>query len=259
MEDVVGVVGVIVVRGVEIMVWGGFCSIICCWTVWVVGVIRWGVLVILVIVVDILIGNNIVDGGVILMEEVCFGNVGIDDIKIGRVLDVSLRGDKRVVVILVLDIEIGVVDRLVVSLGVLVVWIVVVVGFIIVVVSSIEVTLFKLVRDCVSICLVWMVEFLICRVFFEERVWEGIIMRVGVELVRVDSFVLVLIKMDEVGRIVSCFRGGISVEVRLVCGVEVTLVLVICVVVLDCGKVKSWSLLLGRRIICWFICIMKRI
>lgn len=61
------------------------------------------------------------DGGVILMEEVCFGNVGIDDIKIGRVLDVSLRGDKRVVVILVLDIEIGVVDRLVVSLGVLVV------------------------------------------------------------------------------------------------------------------------------------------
>lgn len=61
------------------------------------------------------------DGGVILMEEVCFGKVGIDDIKIGRVLDVSLRGDKRVVVILVLDIEIGVVDRLVVSLGVLVV------------------------------------------------------------------------------------------------------------------------------------------
>lgn len=64
-------------------------------------------------------------------------------------------------------------------------------------------------------------------------------MRVGVEPAKADSPVLVLTKTDEVGRIASCPRGGTSVEARLVCGVEVTLGLATCVVVPDCGKVKS--------------------
>lgn len=51
------------------------------------------------------------------MEEVCFGNVGTDDTKIGRVPDASLRGDKRVAAILVPDTETGVVDRLAASWG----------------------------------------------------------------------------------------------------------------------------------------------
>lgn len=50
------------------------------------------------------------------MEEVCFGNVGTDDTKIGRVPDASLRGDKRVAAMLVPDT--GVLDRLAASLGV---------------------------------------------------------------------------------------------------------------------------------------------
>lgn len=112
-------------------------------------------------------------------------------------------------------------------------------GLTTVAVPSTEVTLPKLARDCASICLVWIVEFPICRVPPEERAWEGTIMRVGVEPAKADSPVLVLTKTDEVGRIASCPRGGTSVEARLVCGVEVTLGLATCVVVPDCGKVKS--------------------
>lgn len=155
-----------------------------------------------------------------LIEEVCLGNVGTEDTKIGRVPEASFRGDKRVAAMLDPDTAGDGVDKLAASLGVSIACTMVVAGRTTVAVPSTEETLPRVAKDWASSCLVWRVEFPICRVPPDESAWEGTIMRVGVEPASADRPVLVLTKTDEVGRIASCPLGGTRVEARLVCGVE---------------------------------------
>jgi hypothetical protein len=202
--------------------------------------------------VDTLTGNNTVEGGDMLMADVvCFGSVGTDDTRMGRVTEATLRGDRRLAATLDPGNAADVDDRLATSFGVSVACTVVVAGLTTVAVPSTDATFPKLARLCARSCLVWMVELPICRVPPVERAWEGTMMRVGVEPVRADNPVPVLTNMEEVGRIASCPRGGTRVEARLVCGEEdVTLGLATCVVVPDCGKVRSWRRPSGSRMIC---------
>lgn len=79
--------------------------------------------------VDTLTGNNTVEGGDILMEDVvCFGSVGTDDTKMGRVTVATLRGERSVAATLDPGNAAEVLDKLATSFGVSVACTVVVAG-----------------------------------------------------------------------------------------------------------------------------------